>query len=92
MDPALLTRLASAGVLERSGRRRTALRVAPRFLAHAESTAARLGRHDAEAVLHAALQEWGPYTAGSRTGAALLVRLLEDQDQMGALGPFVAAA
>jgi hypothetical protein len=87
-----LSALASAGVLERcSGRGRAYLRVTPRFLAHAEDAAARLrlqGRATSPAgTLATALLAWDGYDHDPHSGALLLVDLLEERGQLGALRP-----
>jgi len=86
----LLASLALAGILERSGRGRVVLRVAPRFLAHAEGTAGRLRLQrrgtDLDA-LEAALATWDEYHHEPRAGAVFLLGLLEERDQLGALRP-----
>jgi hypothetical protein len=87
-----LSALASAGVLERcSGRGRAYLRVTPRFLAHAEDAAARLrlqGRADGAAgVLSLALLAWDGYEHDPHQGALVLVELLEERGQLGAIRP-----
>jgi len=87
-----LSDLAAAGVLERcSGRGRAFLRVAPRFLAHAEDAAARLrlqGRATGPAgTLAFALLGWDGYDSDPHQGALVLVDLLEERGQLGALRP-----
>jgi hypothetical protein len=87
-----LSALAAAGVLERcSARGRAFLRVTPRFLAHAEDAAARLrlqGRHTGpSAALASALLSWDGYDHDPRQGARVLVDLLEERGQLGALRP-----
>ncbi len=90
--PTLLSALAAAGVLERPGSRRGAfLRVTPRFLAHAETHAARLRGlarpHDPAAVLDASLATWDGYAGDPRQGAILLVEFLDGHGQFGSLQP-----
>lgn len=90
--PNLLAQLTQADVLERChGRGGTYLRVTPRFLAHAESAAARLklqGRHTGPtAALAQALLAWDAYTHDPHQGALVLVDLLEERGQLGALRP-----
>lgn len=92
----LLSALSSAGVLERPGSRRGAfLRVTPRFLAHAEATAARLrvsGRPNAPAaVLDHALSTWDDYRHDPHQGALLLVDFLDGRSQFGSLQPVFPA-
>lgn len=87
-----LSALAGAGVLERcSGRGRAYLRVAPRFLAHAEDCAARLrlqGRSSGPTgTLASALLGWDGYDHDPHQGALVLVDLLEERGQLGALRP-----
>jgi hypothetical protein len=87
-----LSNLAHAGVLERChGRGGTFLRVTPRFLAHAESAAARLklqGRHTGpSSALASALLAWDGYDHDPQQGALVLVDLLEERGQLGALRP-----
>lgn len=87
-----LSDLTSAGVLERcSGRGRAYLRVTPRFLAHAEDAAARLrlsGRGSTPAgILVSALLAWDGYDHDPHQGALVLVDLLEERGQLGALRP-----
>lgn len=89
--PNLLSSLAQAGVLERCHRRGAYLRVTHRFLDHAEATAARLklqGRHaGASGTLAQALLAWDAYEADPHQGALVLVDLLEERGQLGALRP-----
>jgi hypothetical protein len=84
-----LAALTHAGVLERSGAPRSTLRVAPRFLAHAERLASRrrtLGLPAVpDEVLEAALATWDDYAQDTRAGARVLARLLEERGQLGAL-------
>ena len=92
----LLSALSAAGVLERPGSRRGAfLRVTPRFLDHAESTAARLrmtGHPTAPAaVLHAALAGWDDYRQDPYQGALLLADFLDGHGQFGGLQPVFPA-
>lgn len=87
-----LSALAGAGVLERcSGRGRAYLRVTPRFLAHAEDCAARLrlqGRATGPTgTLAFALLAWDGYDHDANQGALVLVDLLEERSQLGALRP-----
>ncbi|HUR25521.1 MAG TPA: hypothetical protein VM327_05855 [Candidatus Thermoplasmatota archaeon] len=87
-----LSALAAAGVLERcSGRGRAYLRVTPRFLAHAEDAAARLrlnGRATGPAgTLVSALLAWDGFDHDPHQGALVLVDLLEERGQLGALRP-----
>jgi len=85
-----LSALTDAGVLERTGHPRSTLRVTPRFLAHAEATAARrrLLAHDGtRSVLQAALATWDDYAHDARVGADLLERLLDERGQLGSLRP-----
>jgi hypothetical protein len=90
--PNLLSVLAQAEVLERThGRGRAYLRVTPRFLAHAEGASARLklqGRHTgpAAALAHALLS-WDGYGHDPHQGALVLVDLLGERGQLGALRP-----
>ncbi|MES2155141.1 MAG: hypothetical protein V4510_08410 [bacterium] len=87
----LLSGLAHAGVLEYGrGRGGMALRASPRFLAHAEDTAARLGAHarsGPEAVLAAALASWDDDGAGLRAAAQFLADFLAERDQLGSIRP-----
>lgn len=87
----ILASLAVSGVVERSGRGRLVLRVAPRFLAHAEATAGRMRLHgrplDDHRVLEAALGTWDEYRHDPRLGARFLQDLLLERGQMGALRP-----
>lgn len=92
----LLSALSMAGVLERPSSRRGAfLRVSPRFLDHAEATAARLrqhGRATAPAnVLQAALASWDDYRHDPQQGALLLEDFLDGRSQFGALQPVFPA-
>jgi hypothetical protein len=92
----LLSGLSAAGVLERPGSRRGAfLRVTPRFLDHAEATAARMrmtGRGASPAVvLHAALAGWDDYRQDPYQGALLLVDFLDGRGQLGNLQPVFPA-
>jgi hypothetical protein len=87
-----LSALATAGVLERcSGRGRAFLRVTPRFLAHAEDAANRLrlqGRATGPtSTLATALLGWDGYDHDPHQGALVLVDLLEERGQLGALRP-----
>ena len=85
----VLASLASAGILERAGSRRT-LRVTPRFLAHAEGTAGRLrllGHPDPALVLREALGSWDAYRHDLADGTTALMGFLADHDQFGALRP-----
>lgn len=93
VDPRLLTRLTLAGIVERAGRRRSVLRVTPRFLAHAEGTAGRLrmlGFGTPHGILEAALETWGDASVTPRRGADCLLELMADRDQLGTLQPFLA--
>lgn len=87
----LLARLTLAGVLARSGGRRSRLRVSPRFLAHAEGTAGRLHMQGRTAtpgpVLAAALQTWDDFHGDAHTTARFLEDFLADRDQLGPLRP-----
>lgn len=75
----LLAALAAAGVLERAGRPRTVLRIAPRFLAHAQAAArATTGRLGA-AALETALGTWDEFRHDPRAGALLLERYAAEQ-------------
>ena len=90
--PNLLAQLTQADVLERChGRGRTYLRVTPRFLAHAEVQAARLklqGRHTGPTTaLAQALLTWDAYEHDPQQAALVLVDLLEERGQLGALRP-----
>lgn len=92
----LLSALSSAGILERPSSRRGAfLRVTPRFLAHAEETAARLhltGRAANPAlVLDSALATWDDYRHDPHQGALLLVDFLDGRSQLGSLQPVFPA-
>lgn len=92
----LLSALSGAGVLERPSSRRGAfLRVSPRFLDHAESTAARLrmqgGPVAPAAVLQQALANWDDYRHDPSQGALLLVDFLDGRSQFGALQPVFPA-
>jgi hypothetical protein len=92
----LLSALSAAGVLERPSSRRGAfLRVTPRFLDHAERTAARLrltGRPAQPAsVLDAALATWDDYRHDPHQGALLLVDFLDGRSQLGGLQPVFPA-
>ncbi|MEA3190030.1 MAG: hypothetical protein QOD77_612 [Thermoplasmata archaeon] len=78
-----LARLAQAGILSRNG---AVLRATPRFLAHAEATAARLHGLGTVGVLHAALSSWDD-VADVRGAAAFLADFLGERDQLGALRP-----
>ena len=87
-----LSALAASGVLERcSSRGRAYLRVTPRFLAHAEDAAARLRLHGRATgpagTLTSALLAWDGYTHDPHQGALVLVDLLEERGQLGALRP-----
>lgn len=90
-----LSRLYSAGVLERGGARvGRILRVSPRFLAHAEATAAQRGatsHPDIEQTLEAALAIWDEFNGDVNDGARLLRDLLEERGQLGALRPVFPA-
>jgi hypothetical protein len=88
----LLSALCGAGILERtSARQGPYLRVTPRFLSHAETTAARLrlqGRpNDPCSTLASALLEWDEYQHDPQQGALVLVDLLDERDQLGSLRP-----
>ena len=88
----VLAALAQAGVVERSGSRGTRrLRATPRFLAHAEATAARLALRGttpgATEALEAALGAWDGYLHDARQGARFLREFLGERDQLGALHP-----
>lgn len=90
--PNLLAQLTQADVLERChGRGRTFLRVTPRFLAHAEESAARLklaGRHTGpSAALAQALLTWDDFQHDPHQAALVLVDLLEERGQLGSLRP-----
>ncbi len=92
----LLARLTVAGAIERTGGRTgTRLRVAPRFLAHAEATVARLqgrGQRSTPAVaLAAALTTWDEFHGDCRQAADFLLEFMEAHDQMGALRPVFPA-
>lgn len=92
----LLSALSSAGILERPGSRRGAfLRVSPRFLAHAEATAARCRARGMPAtpgpMLQAALGAWDEYRSDPREGADLLLDFLDGRSQFGALQPVFPA-
>ncbi len=92
----LLARLAVAGVLERTGNRLGArLRVAPRFLAHAEAVAhqqrARGRSPEAVTTLEAALARWDEYQGDCRLGADILLDFMEIRDQLGSVRPMFPA-
>lgn len=92
----LLSALSAAGILERPASRRGAfLRVNPRFLAHAETTAVRLRQQSRDAtpaaVLQSALGAWDDYHHDPREGAHLLVDFLDGRSQLGALQPVFPA-
>ncbi|MGB0651797.1 MAG: hypothetical protein ACPGQL_01235 [Thermoplasmatota archaeon] len=86
----LLASLTLAGVLQRrGGRSGSRLRVAPRFLDHAERQAAT--RADPVRALEDALVTWDGYANDVRLGARLLHDLLAERDQLGALRPVFPA-
>lgn len=91
MSSHLLASLARSGVLEYArSRRGMTLRASPRFLAHAEQAAARLGSHaalGAAVVLEAALATWDEEGVGLRDAARLLAELLGEREQLGAIRP-----
>jgi hypothetical protein len=90
----LLAALALAGVVERSGRQQR-LRVAPRFLAHAEQTAGRMVSLGVKAteqdVLASALAAWDEYRTDTWQGAQFLASVLAERDQLGQLRPVFPA-
>ncbi len=91
MSSHLLAALARSGVLEQSrSRAGVTIRVSPRFLAHAEQTASRLGLHaalGASAVLEAALATWDEDGVGLRDAARLLADFLGERHQLGMIRP-----
>ena len=91
MSSHLLSRLASTGVLEYARSHGSiALRASPRFLAHAEQVAARLGTHRSAgtvAFLEAALASWGESGLDLRVAAAFLADFMGERNQLGALRP-----
>lgn len=94
--PSLLSALTRCGILEQSRRRgAVALRVSPRFLAHAETTAARLfdqARFLGVAhALESALLAWDGSPPDVRQAALLLARFLDEREQFGALRPVFPA-
>lgn len=97
MPPAtLLSALSAAGILERPSSRRGAfLRVAPRFLAHAEQTANHMHRlgvpSNPASVLDRALATWDDYRHDPHQGALLLVDFLDGRSQFGSLQPVFPA-
>ncbi|MEA3144286.1 MAG: hypothetical protein QOG31_1610 [Thermoplasmata archaeon] len=88
--------LTRCGVLEQSrGRGACTLRVSPRFLAHAEATAARLfqqGRFMGVAhTLETALTAWDGSPPDVRHVAHFLAQFLDEREQMGGLRPVFPA-
>jgi hypothetical protein len=90
---ALLTR---SGILEQSRgptskTSNPTLRVSPRFLAHAESTSARLAQQGRlMGIAHAletALSSWDDYKHDVRPAALFLTEFLGEREQFGALRP-----
>jgi hypothetical protein len=84
--------LTRCGVLEQSrGRGACTLRVSPRFLAHAEETAARLFQQarflGVAHALETALSAWDGYEHDVRPAAAFLVEFLGEREQFGGLRP-----
>jgi hypothetical protein len=87
-----LSTLTRCGILEHSrGRATAALRVSPRFLSHAETTAARLLQEarflGVAHALEAALSSWDDYPHDVRPAALFLAEFLDGRDQLGALQP-----
>lgn len=95
MNPmsALLSDLAAAGVVERASSRSgpSHLRVAARFLSHAERETARrqsLGlAASAEDVLAAVLTVWDEYSGDARSGAEVVFAVMAERHQLGLLRP-----
>jgi hypothetical protein len=90
----ILARLTLAGILERSGRRRSVLRVSPRFMAHAEGTSGRLrlsGHGPALPVLEVAVRTWDEYHGDAASAARFLEAMLGERHQLGALRPVFPA-
>ncbi len=92
----LLARLTVAGVLDRTGTRlHRRLRVAPRFLAHAEATSlqrqARGYAADPMAALSASLTSWDDFHGDAFEAAGLLLDFMETHDQLGAVRPMFPA-
>ncbi len=91
MSSHLLADLARSGVLEYNrSRAGSVLRPSPRFMAHAEQTAGRLGAHaslGAVAILENALATWDEHGLGLRDAARFLADFLGERDQLGALRP-----
>lgn len=83
-----LSLLVRSGVLQRTGAQ---VRVAPRFLDHAEATAQRLrsvGRWLGPAdALEAALGTWDEWMYDVRTGSLVLWEFMAGRGQAGALQP-----
>lgn len=85
-----LAALARSGVLEYTRGRAVGLRASPRFVAHAEQTAARLGLHASlgtTAILAAALDSWDEEGLGLRDAAPMLTEFLAERHQLGLLRP-----
>jgi hypothetical protein len=87
-----LATLTRCGVLEQSrGRGACTLRVSPRFLAHAEETAARLFEQarflGVAHALETALSSWDGYDHAVRPAALFLADFLGEREQMGSLCP-----
>lgn len=86
--PSAVSSLVQSGVLVRTGAH---LRVAPRFLAHAEQTSERLrcvGRWLGPAdALEAALGTWDDWMSDVRQGSLALWEFMSDRGQAGALQP-----
>jgi hypothetical protein len=88
--------LTQCGVLEQSrGRGACTLRVSPRFLAHAEETAARLFEQarflGVTHALEAALAAWDGYGHAVRPAALFLTDFLDERGQFGGLRPVFPA-
>src|SRR5438270_12725939 len=91
-----MSSLTQSGILEQSrGRGACTLRVSPRFLAHAEETAARLFQQarflGVAHALEAALASWDGYDHAVRPAALFLADFLDNRDQMGNLRPVFPA-
>lgn len=87
-----LAALTRCGVLEQSrGRGACVLRVSPRFLAHAEATAARLSQQGrlmgVQHALESALSTWDDTDDDMRPAAGFLADFLGQRDQFGGLRP-----
>lgn len=96
MPASILTQLADADILERSGARSPRhLRVSPRFLAYAEGVGGRLRltgtASHVESVLEHALAGWDDYRGDAHAGARLLGEFMAENDQLGALLPVFPA-